>query len=375
MWFKFTAFCSNWLRQKKEAKAQHKQQIQFHAIAENIAEFQTKNCDSNSYLIFKLDDIGDYLLFENSFYQWMEKQESKQVFFIGNEVWKSLFEEKFGHFKIHCSWINKHLWLNDAKYQKEKAKELQAIAPEVCFYAAFTRTLTLESSMGFLFPNAEHIGFDNPKNADQFVENFKITQYIKAPAAAHELELNAHFWEQEIDATFSQKPDHKSNYFILGIGGNQKSKRWSAKNYSKIIQNILAQNPSLICYLVGGKAEQAQANQIQQLVNHPNCIQYCQKLSLLELAAFCKQAQFAICNDTAVAHVCALHQTPVLVIANGNRYGRFFPYPPYFKWVTVLYPKELTGKTYDWEGKFPINAVSTAEVVNELKILRKSMKN
>jgi ADP-heptose:LPS heptosyltransferase len=68
-------------------------------------------------------------------------------------------------------------------------------------------------------------------------------------------------------------------------------------------------------------------------------VEYCEKLSLLELANFCKQAQFAICNDTAVAHVCALHQTPVLVIANGNRYGRFFPYPPNFKWVKVLYPK------------------------------------
>jgi hypothetical protein len=375
MWFKIWATCSNWLRQQKEAKAKRKQLNHFYAIAENIAEFQTKNCSNNCVLVFKLDDIGDYLLFENSFYKWLEKQENKQVFFVGNAIWKTLFEEKFGHFNLPCVWINKHLWLNEPKYQKEKAAALQAIAPEACYYPAFTRTLTLESSMGFLFPNAEHIGFDNTKNADQFVENFKITQYIKAPAAAHELELNAQFWEQELDYPFSKKTDSKSNYFIVGIGGNQKSKRWSIENYSTLIKGILLQEPHLNCYILGGKAEQAQANQMLQLVNHANCINYCEKLSLLELSNFCTGAEFAVCNDTAVAHVCALHQSPVLVIANGNRYGRFFPYPQQYNWVKAIYPKALKLKTYDWEGKFPINAVSIEEVLQELKILRNYFKN
>ena len=91
-----------------------------------------------------------------------------------------------------------------------------------------------------------------------------------------------------------------------------------------------------------------------------NYIDLTGKTNLLEFAKVCKNAQLIICNDTSAAHFGALQGTKVFVIANGNRYGRFFPYPKDFQNVGAIFPgsKNFTSpKYYDWEGKMNINMI------------------
>ncbi len=378
MWFKFLAFCSNLLRQLKQEKANQKQFNLYHTLVENIAAYKTTQCNTSRILVVKLDDIGDYILFENAFHTWATSQQiNQELFLVGNEAWRPLFELKFKELAITCCWVNKSQWLHEQAYQKEKAKELQSIAPSTCMYPSYTRSLLLDASIGSLFPNAAHIGLNNPKNTDQQLEKAFLTEKINPPKVAHELELNACFFKQVIPA-ITEAHLQQSNYFIVGIGGNQQSKRWSEKKYGLLIQQLLMQFPKFNCLIVGGKAEQEQAKQIVQQINNPRCINYCEQVQLEHLANFCMQAQFAICNDTAVAHVCALNNVPLLVVANGNRYGRFFPYPKSFKQIRVIYPSQLKptlSKHYDWKEKFPINAIKYTDVLAQLHILLDSCNN
>ncbi len=379
MWFKFLAFCSNLLRQSKQAKANQKQFNLYHTLVENIAAYKTTQCNSSRILVVKLDDIGDYILFENAFHTWATSQQNNQeLFLVGNEAWRPLFELKFKELDITCCWVNKSKWLHEQAYQKEKAKELQSIAPSTCMYPSYTRSLLLDACIGSLFPNAKHIGFVNPKNLDQTLKKPLLTAFKTPAPHAHELLLNAGFFEQENMPEPNNGFNKQANYFVIGIGGNQQSKRWSEKNYSQLIQQLLSQYPNLNCYLIGGKAEQNQAQKIISLTGNSRCINHCEKVQLIHLADFCKQAQFAICNDTAVAHMCALNNVPLLVVANGNRYGRFFPYPKAFKQIRVIYPSQLKptlSKKYDWEEKFPINAIKYTDVLAQLHILVDSCNN
>ncbi len=378
MWFKFAAFCSNWLRQKKEVKAKQKQLQQYHAILENISAFKTTEYNALASLVFKLDDIGDYLLFEDAFYNWaLQTQKTQQLYLVGNETWKALFELKFKDIAIVCIWVNKTKWLAHEQYRIQLAKTLHTIAPSKCLYPSLTRSLLLEASMGSLFPKAEHIGCNNNKNADQQLAVPLLTKAINTPKFAHELALNAHFFGGQIFDVLPNE-NEKAAYFIVGIGGNQKSKHWSPKKYSQLIKALLNKYPNLCCHVLGGKAEHEQAQLILKAVNNTRCINSCEKIKLDQLAGFCIQAEFAICNDTAVAHVCALNKVPLIVVANGNRYGRFFPYPANFSWVKTVYPVQLKMNLpvhYDWEAKFPINAIQTQMVLNQLTFLLDATNN
>jgi len=62
---------------------------------------------------------------------------------------------------------------------------------------------------------------------------------------------------------------------------------------------------SLQGYLLGSAADEALCSQILSGSEHPNCLNFAGKLSLLESAALMRDAQMNYVNDSAPMHLCS----------------------------------------------------------------------
>ena len=360
----FFSRLSNRLRQGKDQK---KEWNRFADLSLELPEI--KEVKPNTSLIVRLDDIGDFVLFAPVLANWIQIQ-TNEVFLLGNIAWKSYFEALIPQDKIQCIWLDKKEWFGSKEYRISIINSLEKIAPEQVIYASYTRVLLLDAILKKCLKAAQHFAWEAKPGPYSHELNAGY-QFLKKPIIGqHETLNNLSFFNElqevsispnfKLDFPIIQQPVQEK-YFIICPGGNQKSKQWPARNFAEIANKTMSLHPDLVCVLVGGPSDESFSNEIIKGIKTGRCLNLCGKTSLLELAAVCKQADFAFSNDTSAAHLCALQNTPVFVVLNGNRYQRFFPYPASFSQVFTVYPK-LDEMKYDWEEKMPITAVSVSEL-------------
>ena len=109
------------------------------------------------------------------------------------------------------------------------------------------------------------------------------------------------------------------------------------------------------------------------------------RTSIVDLLYVIYKGNLVIANETSAAHLTvALEMTSVLIISNGNHYGRFTPYPKDMtnKYHVIYHPqieKDLDNykklsNSYGYGSKLNINEISVEsvmkkidEVLNEIK--------
>lgn len=369
MKYKLIHFFSRLSNQLRKGKDRKREWNRFNELSKNLnAISETK---TNHLLIIRLDDIGDFLLFAPALKNWIEEQ-NKEVFLLGNKAWKTYFEALFPETKIQCIWLDKKEWFHSFEYRNFIVGELNKIAPQDVIYASYTRVLLLELILKNCLPNAKHSAWEAKIGAFSKQLNSGYQFLKKRIDGFHETANNSSF----LSDIGNKKPDEdyylnfpetarsiKEEYFIICPGGNQKSKQWPAKSFAEIANLTLNKFPLLNCVLVGGPDDDKISSEIKSGITSKNVINITGKTSLIELAEICKNANFAFSNDTSAAHLCALQKTPVYVLVNGNRYGRFFPYPKSFKKVMAVYP-DLEKPIYDWEEKMPIASIPSNKIWN-----------
>jgi len=82
---------------------------------------------------------------------------------------------------------------------------------------------------------------------------------------------------------------------------------WFTKQYpeDKWIEFLQKVPSNTFVYLLGSKADEELCNRIISSSNHPNCLNFAGKLSLLESAALMRDAQMNYVNDSAPMHLCS----------------------------------------------------------------------
>ena len=98
------------------------------------------------------------------------------------------------------------------------------------------------------------------------------------------------------------------------------------------------------------------------------------KSSLTELAIIIKNSELLISNDSAAVHIAAAVGKKFLCISNGERFGRFLPYPKeifdqgYYIYPDVIKNSEHTieelSELYMFDSKLDIDSISIEEVIN-----------
>lgn len=357
-----------------------KQLSKYNEMLNEAHSFVQNHISENSVLIVRLDDIGDFILFAPSLIHLFENFKNQKLFFLGNLVWKSLFENLFPESNVQTVWLNKGEWFSNLTYRKEIFAQISELKPGQILFPSFTRSILLEGIFKGVFPNAKAVAWSTKSGFNKHILNHNYSLLFDRPEHGHELEINQSFVEKYFELDLASKsiflrfnlPEFElpKNYFVVCMGGNQGSKRWSEKSYSKLAEYYSNLQPDFTCIILGGAGDVSSADKFKSTYTKSNCLDLTAKTNLLEFAKVCKDAQLIICNDTSAAHFGALQGTKVFVIANGNRYGRFFPYPKDFKNVGAIFPRSKNftlSKYYDWEGKMSINMIQLKDVKSSLQ--------
>ncbi len=314
-------------------------------------------------LFIRLDAIGDYILFRN-FIQILKtksKYKNYKIILIGNIVWKEI-AEKLDNFVVDkFIWINKRQFKRNLFYRYKKLKEISRTGYEIVIHP----TYEIDFSADFIVPilNAKYKIRNKGKEDNIF---FYQRRFINKcynelvhtdKNVVFEFDRNKNFFENLLDISISLKRPYITlldNNLSLGykkfvlfcIGAGEKFRKWSIKNYAEIANYIYKKFhfPIILC---GTHADDYDAIRFSYFYNYEG-YNLVGRTNLFDLLKIINKASLVISNETSVPHMAVALNKPVIVISNGNHFGRFTPYPynitdKYF----AIYPPEIQENIYN----------------------------
>jgi ADP-heptose:LPS heptosyltransferase len=358
-----------------------------------LLSFNKASITKDTLLLVRLDSIGDYVLLRNFIRLLKESNKYKnyRVTLCGNIIWKELAET------LDSDSIDKFLWLDRKKFKSSVVYKYNFLKEiKMC---GFETTVDLTYSREILFGDAivkasnasERIGSEG--SLDSYVwwkrKLFSDRYYTKLIPASKKnlfefyrnkeffqslLEVELKILNTSIDVSkivFNRLPS--DDYVVIVPGASENKKMWNLNYFIDTIEFLMSKFSYKII-LTGSEKEKVLAKKITSAFEK-NLIDLTGKTTLSQLARLLSSAKLLISNDTSAIHFAAAVNTPFICICNGNRFGRFHPYPnEIFDKGFFVYPSEimnnlnnveLLNEKYRFNSDLNINDVKP-EAVEEL---------
>ena len=351
-------FISIILRKIKSRKVEAKVLKQF---LEWKKQLQNSNVQSPTLklLIIRLDDIGDYILFRNflASYKNAERWKDYSITFLGNIVWKDLFEMYDADTVNAVIWIDKKQYFADELYRHKTWMQLHSESFETVVSPSRTRQLLLDDICTIAACAKHTIGAKNNSyhtswnktSDDIYSELLNIDNKLM-----HEFYFNKAFTEWccltdqsgiNLQLPVTYKEDN--NTIICFIGASTKSKKWPEQNWIELIQ-LLQKEYHYKILIAGGNNDVSSAS----IIKYSTGVEpVAGKTSLTEMVNLIANAAVVISNDTMAAHIAVACNTSTVLLANGNNAYRFTDYADKgMQHVKSLYPKSFIKKL-KYKGK------------------------
>lgn len=315
-------------------------------------------------LIVRLDDIGDYLLFRNSFalYKDSGRWGGHEIVLLGNGAWKDLFVALDREKADRVIWVDKEELRHNASYRLSLWTQLRNEGFGTVICPSRTRPLLLDDLFvlaagaeqriatvnTFIHPEwnqlSDSLYTDLFRGDDpllhEFYFNLRFAGWCCGEAGAGSPDMRASGQRPEIVYPFGKKM--KEPYILCFIGSSTKSKRWPVKRWIEFIRLVggggaSGQKPSYKIVVAGGKQEQEMAGVIGAATEIGNIVG---KSSLADLIDWVAGAAAVVTNDTMAAHLGPSCNRPTLIIANGTNSLRFTDYAAAgIRNVITIYPR------------------------------------
>tara|TARA_Y100000780_G_scaffold232593_1_gene268223 strand:- start:78897 stop:80543 length:1647 start_codon:yes stop_codon:yes gene_type:complete len=137
------------------------------------------------------------------------------------------------------------------------------------------------------------------------------------------------------------KEKTREDKIVIHPFASSKKKHWGVNKWVDLCYKVLKENPEQELYVVGGKADQTQA---EKLVNSPALGEFSKRIhnmtgksSIEETFRLVSDAKLLVCHDSMVSHLAAVSQTPTIVLSMGT--VRPSETTPYHENVLNLAPK------------------------------------
>jgi ADP-heptose:LPS heptosyltransferase len=115
-------------------------------------------------------------------------------------------------------------------------------------------------------------------------------------------------------------------YAIIAPGASEATKMWPIKRFCELTAHL--QNKyDLTIVVTGSKEEGKLADEILSYIKDNKALNLAGKVNLSGLAKIISECVILISNDTGTIHIGAAVDAKTVCITNGNRFGRFVPYP------------------------------------------------
>lgn len=313
--------------------------------------------ESYDLIIVKLDGIGDAILCLNYIIETLEDERYRKskVLYIGEISSSLLVQYALDNFNINYYWISRKKYFKSLIYHLKVIRRLKNLKSQCCIHPTYSRDYYFSESVIRNINTNKMIGFEgdftniNKKNKLLSNKYYHIL-YHSPNEVIFEFARNKIFFEnflgKELNLEFpcfNQNSISKkiNEEVIIYIGASHHSRKWPIEKYIQIARWI-KKNTNYKILLCGGVSEVKDANFFKRH-SKIDYIDLVNKLSYYDFMEVVKNASLVISNETNAPHLAmAISQAQVLVISNGNHYGRFNPYPQgdsrryYIKYPPVL---------------------------------------
>ncbi len=360
------------------------------------------NAEHHRTALVRLDEIGDYIIFRQSLaaVRTHPKLANTELWLIGNEAWKNLSETWDSSIFDKFFWINKSKFFSDETYRRATFSELRAKGFHRVICPSFQRNPTLEDAIVRACGSPENIGWRAPLSSFApgiFARSMQLyaTAVVPETAALHERERGMEFWQElfrqpgwqpqaPINLHFltpSPTQSNPSHNVVFVPGANAKSRRWPPQYFAALAKLLTDRcSGALIFHIVGSGKDAHLAKSIVQSETSLRWNDLTGKTTLNELSTLLAEAALVVSNDTGAAHLATYHNTPLLVLASGNNWGRFFPVA---KELQICLPtptfqnilsKKSAPELHGWLGSTNIAEISPHDafhVIHKHNLLRR----
>lgn len=365
-----------------------------------IIHLKKRPIKENTLLIIRLDSIGDFILVQNFFniLRTDSIYRNYNITLCGNIIWKDLAEYCNKNTFNNYIWINRKKFKWNFRYKFEILKQVYLSGYEVAIETIFSREILFGDTIIKASKAKERIGSTgSPENKGKWKRKlFTDENYTKLITQSEEnlfeFYRNKEFFEKLLKKKIDiSKPmlDFSSvrlnlsltkDYIVIVPGAQEKARRWSEKKFAELIKSLLEAYPYDIL-MVGSAAEKETTKKILEEVKSERVQNLAGKTTLPELGKIISKAKLLISNDTSAVHFAASLNTRFVCISNGQRFGRFIPYPNEMNLKCIfIYPDileqrisngDILYEEFRTSSRYNINKISVEKVFNAVKEILK----
>ena len=317
--------------------------------------------NSNTLLIVRLDAIGDYLLFRNflSVVKSSGKYKNYQITLCGNFRWKDLSEKFDKNVVDEFIWVDREKFYRNIGYRFNLLKNIRKKGFETAVVATYSREILYDDLIVNSSRAKIRIGSEGSRDSHvKWKRNLFTDKYytLLIPASSQDM---FEFYRNKIffDNLLEKQTDIKSPqintsginldyipvkpYVVLFHGASRKEKIWDHNNFKETAE-FLINEYSYNIVLTGGEKEKEDSLKIFHSLPAGKVFNLTSKTTLPGLAKIIGESILLISNDTVAVHLAASVNKAFVCLSNGERFGRFHPYPKeIFDKAYYIYPPEI----------------------------------
>jgi ADP-heptose:LPS heptosyltransferase len=350
-----------------------------------------------SLVILRVDAIGDYVLFRNFLATLKDSDRYKDyhITLIGNSIWSSIAKE------LDATYVDEFIWMDRAKMDSsfialyKTLKQLASRRYDLLLSPTYSREFFYVDNMVKLIPAKEKVGSKGDlllmtAHQKEIGDTYYSRLIELEDEKSFEFYRNKDFFEKFLDEkVMISRPSIElaprslsftlpKNYLLLFIGASDRKRKWSIEKFAHIA-NYLSLHYDYTLVLSGGPSDMEDAELFKKYFKK-EFVDFVGKTSLFEFLYLLKESKLIISNETSAPHFAvALGVEALIVLSNGNHYGRFNPYPKEIvEGYRVLYPPIIEAyrdddaylcEKYGKGSDLDINEISEEKVIVSIKRL------
>jgi ADP-heptose:LPS heptosyltransferase len=371
--------------------------ISFYCI--NFFIFPSKNITEKSILLIRLDAIGDYILFRNfiEILKNSKKYKSYKITLLGNSAWKNIAETFDSPYIDNFIWLDRNRFNEDIVYRYHKLKEITAKGYDLILSPTYNREVFYADTFVKLVNANEKIGsIGDSYNIRRWQRNLSNRYYTNLVEADSELMFefyrNKEFFQNFLKENLAIKKTsiNRENigssivlpqkYAVLFLGASANFRKWSVANFVETTK-FIQREYKLDIVLCGDNADKDAASEFESLFSS-EVLNLVGKTSLLDVFHIINNTELLIANETSAPHIAvALETVNMLVVSNGNHFGRFTPYPKEISDnYNVIYHPDIENNLSDYKkiinqygygSQLNINDIDIKDVLKKIDLILK----
>ena len=359
-----------------------------------LAMIGIRKANTGKALIVRVDEIGDFILWQNFIPEIIESERLKEheLHFCGNRSWKSLFDIEYADRFQQTIWLDKIAFKKSLIYRFKFLRNIYKEGYAIVINPTYSRAKRADDAI-VMAAKAKHTIGMNRNNENyalyemSFDKNLYTDLFIHKEKSLFEFYRNKLFTEfilqkksTVVNITFHTSDIHSEinqslpeKFFVVFPGSRNKNRIWPASHFIEV-SNYLFEQFGWTVIVCGGASDAEYAQSFIENYQHP-LIDLNSKTSLPELLLVLQKAKCLLSVDTGSVHLAAAVGCTVFGIYNGSQYGRFAPYPKEIKNnFFAVYPNEVENDIqkneldkYELICNIPYNTVSAEKLMNRIK--------